>query len=165
MSDRLNDFLRAKYPRLIPEVFGFECFDGWLQLLDDFFSVVDRELPEGATFRLLQVKEKLGGLRIYFRLDDDIDDEISQRIHDAYDRAAARSYRTCEICGKRGRFSKRGGLLTVVCEEHQIDGDGRKAVPQEPEADYYRRANREQWQRFDYDANVFVPCDPPEDQE
>ena len=158
MTD-INTALKAKYPDLIPDHFGFECFDGWLQILDDFFAVVATELPEGKTFRLRQVKEKMGGLRIYYDLD--VDDLTT--IDVASDVAIARSYRTCEICGKRGHFSKRGGLLTVVCEEHQVDDHGRRAVPQEPEAEYYRRPNRETWQRFDYEANVFVPCDPPED--
>ena len=35
------DDLKAKYPRLIPERFGFQCDFGWLSILDRYFAVVD----------------------------------------------------------------------------------------------------------------------------
>jgi hypothetical protein len=162
MTTSLTAALREKYPRLIPERFGFECDDGWLGIIDDFLAVVDRELPASGTFRLRQVKEKLGGLRIYFDVSPDTPAEAHAAIDDAYDRASARSYKICEICGARGRFSNRQGFLTVVCEEHQVDDFGDRAIPKEPESDYIRRLPDESWQRYDFDLDAFVATDPPE---
>ncbi|TCB60133.1 hypothetical protein E0J20_09060 [Rhizobium leguminosarum bv. viciae] len=161
MAERTIDIIRQKYPRLLPERFGFECGEGWRQIIEDFFATVDRLLPADAKFNLRQLKEKLGGMRIYYRLEG-VPGEIEGKISDAYNRASARSYRVCEICGKRGRFSKRGGLLTVVCEDHLVDDFGKTAVPVQPEADYLIRT-KEGWFRYDYDLDAFLPTDPPEE--
>jgi len=161
MSD-LTKTLRAEYPRLIPERFGFECEDGWRQILEDFFALVERELPAKSKFNLRQVKEKLGGLRIYFGFEGDVPQEVQDAIYEAKDRAEARSYKVCEICGARGRFSNRHGFLTVVCEEHQVNDSGDRAVPSEPESDYIRRLDDKSWERYDFDQDAFVATDPPE---
>lgn len=147
--------LRAKYPRLIPDPFGFECNAGWSGLLDDFFAVVDRVLPADAVFGLLQVKEKFGGLRIYYGIDSPIPDDIMRAIREAELRASARSEHICETCGKRGRMSNRGGYYTVVCEEHAD-----LAVAMEPEG-FSRIGSKDAgWRRYEFDADAFVPCDP-----
>lgn len=150
-------FLRTKYPRLVPDPFVFECKPGWLGLLDDFFARVDRVLPATVGFELIQVKEKMGGLRIYHGTDCPIPDEVSNEIREAELRASARSKHICEDCGKRGRMSKRGGYYTVVCEEH---ADG--AIPQEPEGFTRVGGKAGGWRRYNFDKDAFVPCDPPE---
>lgn len=153
--------LRTKYPRLIPDPFVFECKAGWLGLLDDFFAVVDRVLPADADFGLLQVKEKMGGLRIYYGTDGPIPDEVSAAIREAELRASSRSEHICETCGKRGRMSDRSGYYTVVCEEH-ADEDGRLAIPFKPERFSRIHGKSSGWRRYDFDVDAFVPCDPPE---
>ncbi len=153
--------LRAKYPRLLPDLFGFECNAGWSDLLDDFFAVVDRVLPADATFRLQQVKEKFGGLRIYYHIDAVVPPEVHKEIAEADLRAEARSEHICETCGKRGRMSNRGGYYTTVCEEH-AEVDGRKAIPMEPEGSCRVGSKDAGWRRYDFDSDMFVPCDPPE---
>lgn len=160
----ITDEMKARYPRLIPADFWFECGPGWKQILDDFFSTAERELPEGASLGLRQVKEKLGGLRVYYHLDENVPAAVADTISEARDRAEARSYKICEVCGKRGRFSRRDGFLTVVCEEHQLNASGKRAIPQEPEVDEIRRSGNG-WERYDFDSDAFVPTDPPEDWE
>ncbi|MGH0214415.1 hypothetical protein NKY66_10925 [Sinorhizobium meliloti] len=153
--------LRTKYPRLVPDPFVFECKPGWLGLLDDFFACVDRVLPATVGFELIQVKEKMGGLRIYHGTDGPIPDAVSNEIREANLRAEARSEHICEDCGKRGRMSNRGGYYTVVCEEH-ADADGRLAIPIEPEGSSRIGGTSGGWRRYDFDKDAFVPCDPPE---
>lgn len=60
---------------------------------------------------VIQVKEKFGGLRFY--------------VHGATDEqyamiqfAESMSYRTCEVCGDRGRGNG-GGWITVRCKKHR----------------------------------------------
>jgi hypothetical protein len=60
--------------------------------------------------KVLQVKEKFGGLRFYIDAADDI-------VY-AYIRfAESMSYRTCEECGKPGR-SYTTGWVRTLCPEH-----------------------------------------------
>ena len=154
--------LRAKYPRLIPERFGFEFHEdgGWLGLLDDFFAVVDRVLPTDVPFQLLQVKEKFGGLRIYYHIDGVVPDAVSNEIRDALVRADARSEHTCEVCGKRGSPHRLGTYILTVCEEH-AEVNGRVAIPETGRTSIIR-TNSTGFQRYDFDMDAFVPCDPPE---
>ncbi|WP_429819091.1 hypothetical protein [Ensifer sp. B1-9] len=153
--------LRAKYPRLVPDPFVFECKAGWLELIEDFLRVVDRVLPADASFRLQQVKEKFGGLRIYYGIDSVVPDDVWAEVGEANLRAEARSEHICETCGKRGRMSNRGGYYTVVCEEH-ADEDGRLAIPIEPESFSRIGGKSGGWRRYDFETDAFVPCDPPE---
>jgi len=153
--------MRAKYPRLIPEIFGFACEDGWLGLLDDFFAVVDRELAAGGVFKLRQVKEKMGGLRLYFDLDE-MSPEAEVAIQDASNRAEARSFEICEECGQRGRLSNRKGYFTTVCAFHADIGEI-KAVPVQREP--FMIGSKDGWQRYDFDLDAFVEAEPPKDQE
>lgn len=47
--------------------FGLEVGDGWLRLLWDLFEQIEKVLEEHGNpeFRLTQVKEKFGTLRVY----------------------------------------------------------------------------------------------------
>jgi hypothetical protein len=123
------DDLKAKYPRLIPADFSWRCLDGWAGILDSYFETVDAELPVGENYELLEVKEKLGSLRIYERLPEAL--RKSDEVGDARDLAEARSYYTCEDCGRSGVFRNRNGYFTVTCDDHAII-DGRFAQPADP---------------------------------
>lgn len=153
------DELKAKYPRLIPAKFGFQCEIGWLWILDRYFEVVDREMPESATYDLRQVKEKLGSLRIY---DSSHGETLSsvRAVTDAHALAEARSLHTCEYCGRRGRFRKRRGYLTVTCDDDAYQ-NGAMAIPEEPEPRDYRQTS-DGWIVYDPDADAFVESEPPE---
>ena len=58
--------IRAKHPDLV--TVGFDCYAGWLPILDRFFDEAAAALAAapGVKFELWQVKEKFGGLRIYY---------------------------------------------------------------------------------------------------
>lgn len=153
------DELRAKYPRLLKRDFHFMCHEGWIGILDRYFEVVDRELPEGAVYELRQIKEKLGTLRIY---DSSYDEPLSSIhvIREAHALATARSLHTCEHCGKRGRFGRRRGYLTVTCDEHAVR-DRVLAIADEPEPRDYRQTENG-WEMYDPDLDAFIPSEPPE---
>ncbi|MEY9831063.1 hypothetical protein ABIA25_002878 [Sinorhizobium fredii] len=151
--------LKAKYPRLIPRRFGFQCEIGWIGILDAYFEIVDRELPEGSDYKLRQVKEKLGSLRIY---DSSYGEPLLsvRAVADAHALAEARSLHTCEYCGQRGRFRKRRGYLTVTCDDHAFM-NGAMAIPEVPEPRDYRQT-ADGWVVYDPDLDAFVPSEPPE---
>lgn len=149
--------LKAKYPRLIPERFGFQCEIGWLSILDRYFAVIDRELPRGVDYPLRQVKEKLGGLRVY---DHCAATSGSTPIREAHALAEARSFHTCEYCGRPGIWSDRRGYLTTVCEDHSVR-DGYRAEPCE-DGDYVFRETDGIWRRYDPTLDAFVETEAPE---
>lgn len=151
--------LKARYPRLIPAGFGFQCEIGWMGILDAYFEVVDREMPETATYDLRQVKEKLGTLRIY---DSSYGETLSsvRAVTDTHRLAEARSLHTCESCGQRGRFRKRRSYLTVTCDEHAFR-NGALALAQEPEQRDCRQTAGG-WIDYDPDVDAFVPTEAPE---
>ena len=95
---------------------GFEHGDGWFDILwrlcgDLEPLVAEFEAAGGPKFEVLQVKEKLGGLRFYVNYRKN--DAIEQRIGIATDE----SFRTCEVCGQPGR-ERGGGWIKTLCDEH-----------------------------------------------
>ena len=74
-----------------------DCGDGWRELLERTFAKIETTLAEGGTFRVLQVKEKDGTLRLYWR--GELSDQAEANVNEAIDLAMARSACTCSKCG------------------------------------------------------------------
>lgn len=62
----------------------------------------------GIEFKILQIKQKLGTLRMAHRGGNDA-------IQAEIDRARAVALRTCELCGKPGELRSEHGYLIVLC--------------------------------------------------
>src|SRR5699024_7098392 len=83
---RLNALL-IRHPRVFaagPLTWGFEHGDGWCELLETLCEVIDSMLSEDpeATISTLQIKEKFGSLRFYYRCHD-VSEDVANRIRDA----------------------------------------------------------------------------------
>ena len=90
--------------------FGFECDQGWYPIIIDALSKMEQlDLPED--FRITQIKEKFGTLRIYTNITIPA---VTSIITEAEDLAA----KTCEICGKPGTLDRSSGYYQVLCPEH-----------------------------------------------
>jgi len=95
---------------------------GWrpiLTTLDQHFQETMKKanLPLESV-RILQVKEKFGGLRFYYSTA-----ELTQSARDHLDRlvefAESLSLRTCEECGKPGEpLPSKHGWVKTLCPEH-----------------------------------------------
>lgn len=70
--------------------------------------------PEYFPVKFDQVKEKYGGLRIYFSGGDDY-------VEGLVSMAEAISYNICEVCGNKGTPNK-GGWITTLCEKCRANG-------------------------------------------
>lgn len=70
-----------------------------------------KEEPEYFPVKFDQVKEKYGGLRVYFSGGDDY-------VEGLVSMAEAISYSICEICGNKGEPNK-GGWISTRCEVHR----------------------------------------------
>lgn len=113
MSKKLID----KYPKLYKDnlidntpfiLFGFEHGAGWYDIIDKLSEKI-----YNFDVKVIQVKEKFGGLRYYVDVYEDKETakEIYKWIHEAEDE----SYITCELCGAKNATQTRGGWIRTLC--------------------------------------------------
>jgi hypothetical protein len=127
MRQELDAQLCEKYPLMMVNrnkdmketcmCWGFECGDGWFNILDQLMGSIQHHIdwknkkeqvvPQ---VTLDQVKEKFGTLRFYYSGGDEY-------IHGLVSMAESMSAVTCETCGKPGA-QQRGGWIRTLCEEH-----------------------------------------------
>ena len=133
MSPELDKKLCEKYPlifrdrradkRVTDMCWGFDCGDGWYNIIDALCATLDgwyknevrtREWaikknpeipapPEVEPVVAAQVKEKFGGLRFYVMSSSDF-------CFGAIQMAESMSNRTCEVCGSPGTINYEGWL-------------------------------------------------------
>ena len=100
---------------------GGNIGDGWVDIAREFITKARELSPE---IKIFQIKEKFGGLRIYFSLPRE--KGLSKSIEILEDSALSKSYRTCEFCGKPGKLRNDFSWIKTVCEEHYQEALKRK---------------------------------------
>ena len=97
--------------------------EGWRRLIDNAFRAAEQILSDhaGASFRIVQVKEKFGALTIYFR-ENGLSTDVSDRLHEILQTARSQSLHVCEICGASARLGNRRGCYSVRCPSCAPDG-------------------------------------------
>jgi hypothetical protein len=127
MKKELDEYLCKVYPKMMVNrnkpmtetcmCWGFECGDGWFQILNQLMGNIqshidwqnrDKEVVPQVT--LDQVKEKFGTLRFYYSGGDDY-------IRGMVTMAESMSGVTCETCGNPGTRTG-GGWIKTACKEH-----------------------------------------------
>jgi hypothetical protein len=101
---------------------------GWKSIIETAIARMATAVancPPGA-LSILQIKEKLGGLRIYVA-GQSLPSDVLEKVREAIDLAEARADCTCEICGRIGRLYDKAGWLATRCELH-----GQGALVPEP---------------------------------
>jgi hypothetical protein len=92
------------------------CEEGWSDLLERACVRIENALDTGDTFKIAEIKEKLGTLRFYW--DGELSERAKAEVREAIALATARSACTCEICSAEGWLHNRGGWLATACAEH-----------------------------------------------
>lgn len=139
MNTELQNQLYEKYPQLFvnkdktpmqsPMCFGIETGEGWYDIISSLCWMI-KQHEDGIIWQTKwtqetdpeyksdyfpvkfdQIKEKYGGLRVYFSGGD-------QYIEGLVSMAEAISYRVCDVCGNKGEVNK-GGWISVRCEAHR----------------------------------------------
>lgn len=119
---------RHKSPRESCLSFGIECGEGWYEILSsvcwmikqhednikwrkEYLEKNDPEKlasePEYFPVKFDQVKQKYGGLRLYFSGGDEY-------VEGLVSMTEAFSYQVCEVCGNKGEPNK-GGWISTLC--------------------------------------------------
>jgi hypothetical protein len=132
MNEKLDEQLCQRYPKMMVNreksmmetcmCWGFECGDGWFNILDQLMGNIQHhidwknkndEVVHQVT--LDQVKEKFGTLRFYYTGGDDyIDGMVTM--------AESMSGVTCEECGLPGTQTQ-GGWIKTACAAHRGESE------------------------------------------
>jgi hypothetical protein len=131
LSPELDAELRTRYPLIFsveplaapddPDMpaspstlatWGFECGDGWYELIDALCLNLQHATKDGAPQVVAtQVKEKYGALSFCTQgVNDEQDGMIAL--------AETMSARLCDVCGNRGRLI-RAGWVRCRCPQHE----------------------------------------------
>jgi hypothetical protein len=134
MTPSNTQTLLSTHPQLFRSLrgFGFECDDGWFELLAKLFADIDAHArlegltPESADWpEVVIVKQKAGSLRVSFGYDSTDNaqgKDVSDAIRQLVDAASERSTTICEQCGAPARpvqtHPKRSWLKTLCLACH-----------------------------------------------
>jgi len=127
MKQEFDELLCARYPKLMANrqktmqetcmYWGFECGDGWFDILDQLMANIQKHIDlkekQGLSIPQVvvdQVKEKFGTLSFYYTGGDEY-------IFGLVSMASSMSGVTCEACGKPGKQTGDSWIKTR-CEEH-----------------------------------------------
>jgi hypothetical protein len=120
-----------------------EVGSGWIPLIDKLTSMINNKIetiknynegwlknkvvtPEKyesnkklmENFKIVQIKEKFGGLRFYI---EGTDYKVHQDIHGWVQFAEAMSYELCEVCGTNQGLGSTSGWMRTICESCATD--------------------------------------------
>ena len=118
--------LIERFPRLFrgaqPAVWS-HVPEGWAEIVETLFGGIDRLLSDeqAKRFRVEQIKEKFGTLRLYVsfdRVDAEGVNPNPTALRLLVDAAVAASEVTCYACGSPGVMRRLGGWATVRCDAH-----------------------------------------------
>lgn len=92
--------------------FGFECNDGWANLIEATLRLTQQHAElKALDVKVTQAKEKFGQLRIYHSESDEV-------IGSVFEIAQLASSCICELCGKPGEVVSLEGWLVARCGKH-----------------------------------------------
>lgn len=124
MRKELDDQLVSKYPEIFRNrhgdprqtlmYFGFDCGDGWYDLIDLLCKAIQSYIDQNAECVQVvaaQVKEKFGSLRFYYNGGDEY-------VAGLVSFAEIMSIGICEFCGTNQNVTKRmEGWIRHLCSE------------------------------------------------
>lgn len=93
----------------------FDIRGGWAPIVA---AAIEQILAIEPEVQIRQIKQKIGGLRIYYR------SEHYEELRAIVQEAELLCEKTCEECGKRGEpVHTRRGWIRALCEEHRGDSE------------------------------------------
>lgn len=96
---------------------------GWHGVIWDIFTDIDQIIGDTSlqNFTVVQIKEKFGGLRFQYCLDESAPDDIKRKISEVVRKHTQRADTLCELCGASGRVGGYfSGYYQTLCRPHAI---------------------------------------------
>jgi hypothetical protein len=90
------------------------CSEGWDDLIRRLHN---RLVGIDPNYRVMQVKEKFGGLRYYIEPSQGLDEMLCRRLYEVEYEAEAESFHICEVCGEPGE-TRGGSWYRTLCDTH-----------------------------------------------
>jgi len=128
LTPELENKLIEKFPVLFGDFdkspqetcmcWGVDFNDGWYDL---FYELLVKLSGFPIIIVLDQVKEKYGGMRVYYHIEGDYDFDsdyildLHSKVLDLVYEYEIKSYKICEICGEDGR-PRRSGWIRTLCD-------------------------------------------------
>ena len=157
-TDPTIDALIARYPRIFKGAQPLAWSDlpqGWTGLVDRLFADIDRWLDDEAAraFEVRQIKEKFGGLRVYWGFAEQETTEIDvfharslehlvlqpaeptalfTRIRVRVQEAAEEAARTCQRCGNGSATANNSGYVATLCGPCRTQQDLGQRTDEQP---------------------------------
>ena len=96
---------------IMPIDFGIEFWDGWYWLLDNVLNTIKKycELNDVEPIDITQIKEKNGGLEIYYNGGNELIDGMIWF-------SESLSYKICEHCGTTENVGQTKDWIITLCE-------------------------------------------------
>ena len=138
-EEKYDEFVKQledKHPEMFSQPYGGVCVDeGWWKIIRVLCAQIDsymkwrnstraallKDNPYGHKIPdeveqvvVMQIKEKFGGLRFYYSGGD-------MFIRGLVTMAEEWAHVTCEKCGNPGHYSRSGGWIKVLCDEHEAE--------------------------------------------
>ena len=124
--EQFENEMKSKYPKMFSQPFGgFAIGKGWYPIIDSLCRQIQHHVEwkqeQKEKYRrgsgceqvvVLQIKEKFGGLRFYYRGGDDVVDGMVRM-------AESWAGHSCEECGNVGKH-RGGGWIRTLCDLHDI---------------------------------------------
>jgi hypothetical protein len=119
--------IKRRYPMMFQgiDLYNFGCDDGWRSILEELCAnLAAMELP---ALRILQIKEKFGGLRVYVR-------GGNAAVNAEFRKAVGEAAKTCEVCGAPGVIDQRSAegpfrWVKTLCAPCRAARDHKKRTP------------------------------------
>ena len=119
--------LRRRHPyvfQILPSAFMLSFDPGWMAIYDRLFTDFEDELLQDPAslrrFRLRQLKEKFGCMRVYYGFEDPgrVPGDLRARLRELTRQAEQQSMKTCQRCGQPGELRTFGGWVATLCARH-----------------------------------------------
>ena len=154
MEDERNEFdkeIMNEFPTLFPVnentkrntvmLYGLECDAGWN-------SIIKETLSKLSYFPIIiaQIKQKFGGLRIYWEPNKDVhgEKEDFDKVREIIFEADKKASNTCEWCGKPGSTKGSKNWIRVLCPECR---ENEEKIKEERMEAYHKKIKEERLQR------------------
>lgn len=100
------------------------CSEGWDDLIRRLHN---RLVGIDPNYRVMQVKEKFGGLRYYIEPSQGLDEMLCRRLYEVEYEAEAESFHICEVCGEPGE-TRGGSWYRTLCDTHHREREEQYAA-------------------------------------